>query len=185
MSTEPFIGEIKILGFDFAPQGYQTCSGQIMSIAQNTALFSLLGTIYGGNGVQTFGLPDLRGRVPIGQGTGPGLPSYSMGQIGGTTSVTLNTSNIPAHVHTLNAVVVKLKASSANADETGPDGNFPANTAGASYSGNGATPNVFTGGTTVSGTTDLTGSNAPFGILNPYLTINYSIAINGIFPSRN
>ncbi|MEO8235633.1 MAG: tail fiber protein [Flavobacterium sp.] len=185
MSTEPFIGEIKILGFDFAPQGYQTCSGQIMSIAQNTALFSLLGTTYGGNGVQTFGLPDLRGRMPIGQGTGPGLPSYSMGQVAGTTSITLITPNMPAHVHTLNAAVVKLKASTANADETGPDGNFPANTAVSSYSGNGATPNIFTGGATVSGTSDITGSNSPIGILNPYLTINYSIAIYGIFPSRN
>lgn len=185
MSTEPFIGEIKIFGFNFAPRGYQTCQGQILSIAQNTALFSLLGVNYGGNGQTTFGLPDLQGRAPIGQGQGLGLPSYTIGQKAGTNSVTLGTGNLPAHVHTLNNVVVKLKASSANADETGPDGNFPANTAGASYSGNGATPNVFTGGTTVSGTTDPTGSTLPIDITNPYLTINYSIALEGIFPSRN
>ncbi|MEO8235634.1 MAG: tail fiber protein [Flavobacterium sp.] len=185
MSTEPFIGEIKIFGFNFAPRGYLTCQGQIMSIAQNTALFSLLGTTYGGNGQTTFGLPDLQGRVPIGQGQGPGLPNYVMGQKAGVNTVTLLTSNIPAHVHTLNAVVVKQQASTANADETGPDGNFPANTAAASYSGNGATPNVFTGGATITGTTDVTGSNQPFDITNPYLTINYSIAVEGIFPSRN
>lgn len=184
MSTEPFIGEIKIFGFNFAPQGYQTCSGQILSIAQNTALFSLLGTTYGGNGQTTFGLPDLRGRVPNGQGQGPGLSLYTMGQVGGTETTTLITANIPAHIHTLNAAVVKIKASSANADESSPEGNYPATTSAASYSGSGPSNNVFTGGTAISGTTDPTGSNTPISILNPYLTINYSIAISGIFPSR-
>lgn len=80
MSTEPFIGEVKLFGFDFAPRGYQFCAGQLLSISSNTALFSLLGTTYGGNGIQTFGLPDLRGHVPIGQGQGPGLPDYEMGK---------------------------------------------------------------------------------------------------------
>ncbi|WP_163407487.1 phage tail protein [Flavobacterium ajazii] len=185
MSTEPFIGEIKIFGFDFPPRGYMSCSGQLLSIAQNTALFSLLGTVYGGNGQVTFGLPNLQGRMPIGQGQGPGLPSYVMGQLAGTTNVTLLTSNIPSHVHTLNSVVVKLQASSANADESVPEGNFPATTTTPSFSGNGATPNVFTGGTTVSGTTDATGGGLPISIMNPYLVINYSIATQGIFPSRN
>ena len=185
MSTEPFIGEIKIFGFNFAPVSYQLCSGQIMSIAQNTALFSLLGTTYGGNGQTTFALPDLRGRMPIGQGQGPGLPNYIMGQLSGTTNVTLLPSNLPSHMHTLNAVQVKLQASSGNADELSPDGNFPATASSAVYSGNGATPNVFTGGTQITGTTDIKGSNAPVSILNPYLAINYSIAIYGIFPSRN
>lgn len=184
MSTEPFIGEIKIFGFNFAPQNYLLCNGQLLSIAQNTALFSLLGTTYGGNGQSTFALPDLRGRMPIGQGQGPGLPNYSMGEVGGTTTTTLTTSNIPAHIHTLNAVTVKIKASSANADETSPDGNYFANASTALYSGGGPTSNVFSGGTVVSGTTDPTGSNAPISILNPYLSMNYSIAIYGIFPSR-
>jgi microcystin-dependent protein len=186
MSTEPFIGEIKIFGFNFPPRGYQTCQGQLLSIAQNTALFSLLGTYYGGNGQTTFGLPDLQGRAPIGQGQGPGLPSYLIGDKAGATNVTLLIPNIPAHVHTLGAAaVVKIKASSANADEPSPDGNYPATTSTASYSGSGATNNVFTGGTAVSGTTDSTGSNSPVGIMNPYLVINYSIATEGIFPSRN
>lgn len=185
MSTEPFIGEIKIFGFNFAPRGYATCQGQLLSIAQNTALFSLLGTYYGGNGQTTFALPDLQGRVPIGQGQGPGLPLYDIGQKAGTPTVTLLTSNMPAHVHTLNGVVVKLQASSGNADESVPEGNFPATSTTPSYSGNGATPNVFTGGTTVSGTTDISGASLPISIMNPYLVINYSIALQGIFPSRN
>ena len=185
MSTEPFIGEIKIFGFNFPPRGYLSCSGQLLSIAQNTALFSLLGTTYGGNGVQTFALPNLQGRMPIGQGQGAGLPSYVMGQLSGATNVSILTSNMPSHVHTLNAAVVKIQASSANADEISPDGNFPAATTAAIYSGNGATPNVFTGGTTVTGTTDIAGGSLPISILNPYLVINYSIATQGIFPSRN
>lgn len=185
MSTEPFIGEIKIFGFNFAPRGYMTCQGQLLSIAQNTALFSLLGTTYGGNGQVTFGLPDLQGRMPIGQGQGAGLPAYSMGEEAGVPNKTLLTTNIPAHIHTLNTVSVKIQASTANADEISCDGNFPATTASPSYSGAGATPNTFTGGTTVSGTTDITGSGLPFSIMNPYLVINYSIATEGIFPSRN
>ncbi|PXY38684.1 phage tail protein [Flavobacterium cheongpyeongense] len=185
MSTEPFIGEIKIFGFDFAPRGYMSCSGQLLSIAQNTALFSLLGTTYGGNGVQTFGLPNLQGRMPIGQGQGPGLPLHVMGEAAGTPNVTLLTSNIPSHIHTLSNVSVKIKASSGNADESIPEGNFPATTINPTYSGNGPSPNVFTGGTTVSGTTDITGGSIPLSIMNPYLVINYSIATQGIFPSRN
>lgn len=185
MSFEPFIGEIKIFGFNFSPVGHQICQGQIMSIAQNTALFALLGTIYGGNGQTTFALPDLRSRVPIGQGQGGGLPNYIIGEAAGTSTATLLLSNLPQHMHTLSNISVKIKASSQNADESVPEGNFPATTTSPSYSGNGATPNVFTGGTTVSGSTDVTGGNIPFSIMNPYLTINYCIATEGIFPSRN
>ncbi|MCO6173924.1 tail fiber protein [Flavobacterium sp. NRK F10] len=185
MSTEPFIGEIKLFGFNFAPKGHMLCAGQIMSIAQNTALFSLIGTTYGGNGQTTFALPDLQGRMPIGQGQGPGLPDYSMGEIGGHTTVTLLTSNIPPHTHSLNSTRVLLQASTDNADELSPAGNFPATATSAIYSGNGATPNVYTGGARLTGTTDITGSGIPVNVLNPYLTINYSIAIYGIFPSRN
>lgn len=185
MSTEPFIGEIKILGFNFAPRGYQTCSGQILSISTNTALFSLLGTYYGGNGQTTFALPDLRGRMPIGQGQGPGLPDYVLGEVAGTPTVTLLTSNMPAHVHTLNAVSAKLKASSGLADESSANGNFLATSSTSIYSGNGATPGIYTGQVEVSGSTDTSGSNLPISIMSPYLVINYSIATEGIFPSRN
>lgn len=186
MSTEPFIGEIKIFGFYFPPRGYMTCQGQILSIAQNTALFSLIGTTYGGNGQTTFALPDLQGRMPIGQGQGPGLPNYNIGQKSGQTTVTLISSNLPAHIHTLGGNAhVMIKASSDTADENSPVGNYPAIANSPLYTGNGASPNTFTGGTQVTGSTDPTGSNIPLSIMNPYLTINYSIATVGIFPSRN
>lgn len=185
MSTEPFIGEIKIFGFNFAPRGYMLCAGQIISIAQNTALFSLIGTIYGGNGQTTFALPDLQGRMPIGQGSGPGLPSYTIGERSGHTTVTLISTNLPAHIHTLVSAQVKLQANSGNADELSPDGNFPATASNAVYSGSGPSAGVYTGGAQITGSTDPTGSNYPFDIMNPYLAINYSIAIVGIFPSRN
>jgi microcystin-dependent protein len=184
MSTEPFIGEVKLLGFYFAPKGYMTCQGQILSIAQNTALFSLIGTTYGGNGQTTFALPDLQGRMPIGQGQGPGLPSYQMGEVGGMPTTTIISANMPPHVHTLNSARVQIMASTANAGEQSPDGTYPATTGTAAYSDS-PTANTFTGGTVVSGTTDVTGSGMPINIMNPYLCMNYSIAVQGIFPSRN
>jgi microcystin-dependent protein len=184
MSTEPFIGEVKLFGFNFAPKGYQTCQGQILSIATNTALFSLLGTIYGGNGQTTFALPDLQGRAAVGQGQGPGLPSYVMGEKAGNTTVTILTSNMPAHIHTMNSARVLLQASTANADGQSPEGAYPATASTAIYTDT-PTANVYTGGAVVSGTTDITGSGMPISIVNPYLCMNYSIAIQGIFPSRN
>ena len=184
MSTEPFIGEVKLFGFNFAPKGYATCQGQILSIASNTALFSLLGTTYGGNGQTTFALPDLQGRVPIGQGQGPGLPNYSMGEVSGTVSTSLLTSNIPPHVHTLNSVRVQIRATADVATEQSPQSNYPASTTAANYSDTPGT-NVYTGGAVVTGTTDITGGGLPFSILNPYLCMNYSIALQGIFPSLN
>ncbi len=186
MSTEPFIGEVKLFGFQFAPKSYMQCNGQILSIASNTALFSLLGTTYGGNGTTTFALPDLRGRMPIGQGTGPGLPSHSMGEVAGTTSVTLLTSNLPAHVHTVNNVRVNLKVNSTIADSGTAAGAYPG-TSNTNVWAESSTGGQFMAAdeAVVSGTTDITGSNAPIGIMNPYLVMNYSIAIYGIFPSRN
>lgn len=185
MSTEPFIGEIKLFGFNFAPKMYMFCYGQILAISSNTALFALLGTTYGGNGQTTFALPDLRGRMAIGQGTGPGLPSYSLGEVSGTPSVTLLSSNLPAHMHGLHSAQVKLQASTDTADEQAAAGNFPATASASVYSGNGPTPNTFTGGATLGGTTDISGSNLPVSVMNPYLVLNYSIATYGIFPSRN
>jgi len=184
MSTEPFIGEVKLFGFNFAPKGYATCQGQILSIAQNTALFSLLGTVYGGNGQTTFALPDLQGRVAVGQGQGPGLPEYSIGEKAGTPNVTLLTANMPSHVHTLNGMRVNIKAASTPADLQSPEGVYPAATSSAIYTDT-PTPNVFMGAPSVTGTTDISGGSQPFSVLNPYLCMNYSIALQGIFPSRN
>lgn len=183
MSTEPFIGEIKIFGFNFAPQNYQLCSGQLLPIAQNTALFSLLGTTYGGNGQSTFGLPDLRGRMPIGQGQGPGLPNYMMGELSGTTNVTLTTANLPAHVHPATGLTVNIPISTTGPDTASPEGAFLADTGVEIYSSL-STAGKSYGASTVSGNTGITGSSMPVSIMNPYLVVNYSIATQGIFPSR-
>jgi microcystin-dependent protein len=184
MSTEPFVGEVKLLGFYFPPLGYMTCQGQLLSIAQNTALFSLMGNYYGGDGRVTFGLPDLQGRIPVGQGTGAGLPTYDMGETGGTTNTTLLTSNLPPHVHTLNAFHIQQKASTGNADGQSPEGAYAATASTTIYT-DAPQPGIYTGRGIMSGTTDIAGSSMPMSILNPFLCMNYSIAIEGIFPSRN
>ena len=184
MSTEPFIGEIKLLAFDFAPRNYQPCGGQLMSIAQNAALFSLLGTLYGGNGIQTFGLPDLRGRIPIGQGNGRGLPVHSMGELAGTTSITLTTQNLPMHNHAATGITVNLPVSTGGGDASSPQNSYLADK-GTEVFSSVSTPGANYGSLSVSGQTNIAGSNIPFEIMNPYLVMNYSIAINGIFPSRN
>jgi microcystin-dependent protein len=186
MSTEPFIGEVKLLGFQFPPRGYALCQGQSMSIAEYSALFALIGTTYGGNGVTTFNLPDLQGRVPIGQGAGPGLPDYSMGEAAGSPTVTLISSNLPAHIHTLNSMRVKLKVNSAIADSGTGASSYPG-TSGSNVWSESSTPGAFMAAdeAVVSGSTDPAGSGYPVSIMNPYLVMNYSIAIEGIFPSRN
>lgn len=184
MSTEPFIGEIKIFGFDFAPRGYMSCSGQLLSIAQNTALFSLLGTMYGGNGQVTFGLPDLQGRVAKGQGQGAGLSSYVMGQKAGVSSVTLLTSNLPAHIHTANGITASLPVSSELGTVDSPTGKYLAQAPMDMYA-TAATAGKNYGALAASGTTGITGASTPFSVENPYLVVNYSIATQGIFPSRN
>lgn len=185
MSTEPFIGEIKIFGFQFSVLGYDYCNGQLYSIAENTALFSLLGTSYGGDGQVTFALPDLQGRVPIGQGQGPGLPYFSIGEQAGSETVTLLTSNLPAHIHTVNAARVQLPVNNLIADIGEPaSAYFGKNDANQVYAEN-PTPGTAMAPLNISGSTDPNGSNAPVPIMNPYLVINYNIAIEGIYPSRN
>ncbi len=186
MSTEPFIGEVKILGFQFPPRGYMHCSGQTMSIAEYTALFSLIGTTYGGNGTTTFNLPDLQGRVPINQGTGPGLSDYTLGEAAGAVSATLLSSNMPAHIHTINNVKVSLKVNSTIADSGTAVGAYPG-TSNTNVWAESSTPNQFMAPdiAVATGSTDVIGSSMPFSIANPYLVMNYSIAVEGIFPSRN
>ncbi|MBC3788354.1 phage tail protein [Spirosoma utsteinense] len=171
---EPFIGQIIMFGGNFAIRGYAICSGQLMSIAQNTALFSILGTTYGGNGQTTFGLPDLRGRVPIGQGQGPGLPNFTLGQLAGTTSVTLNSSNMPIHNHSLVAVTETGNVAS-------PQNAFLAATGALDPEYRASGSNVAMAPQSIGNA----GSSQPFSIMPPYLTINYLIALEGIYPSRN
>ncbi|MCW3107835.1 MAG: Microcystin dependent protein [Segetibacter sp.] len=176
--AEPFIGQITMFAGNFAPRGWALCNGQLLSISQNTALFSILGTTYGGNGQTTFALPDLRSRVPIHPGQGPGLSPYSLGQQGGSETVTLNTNQMPAHYHTLNA-------SSADSTETSPTNHVLAET----YDPN--TLNSLNSYATAANTNlspasiGMAGGSQPHENTQPYTCVNYIIALEGIFPSRN
>jgi microcystin-dependent protein len=170
-----YLGQIMALGFPFAPRNFAFCSGQILSISQNAALFSLLGTTYGGNGTTTFQLPDLRGRTPIGGGyAAPGLSMTSLGEVGGTEAVTLLSTQIPMHLHTVNGTT-------ASGATRNPNGAIYASTTSALHSSYG-------GGTTVPlhpATLAVTGGSQPHTNMQPYLVINFSIALSGIYPSRN
>ena len=165
---EPFIGQIQLFGFNFNPRGWAKCDGQLLPISQNTALFSLLGTTYGGDGRTTFALPDLRGRFPTSQGTGPGLSGRSIGQKSGTESNTLNANNLPPHTHQMRG------NEEGNTDD--PTGNVVAGDGTNAFSN---ISNVDMGATSITGNSD-TVNNMP-----PYLVLNYCIALTGIFPSRN
>lgn len=182
--SEPFIGEIKMVGFNFAPRGYAQCNGQLMSIAQNTALFSLLGTMYGGDGRVTFGLPSLQGRCPIHQGSGSGLTPRVMGEMGGTENVTLNTSEMPAHVH---SVSMAPACSIDDAETANPVGGYPAipNSPGGAVNAFASSPTSgrLMGSTTT--TSSVAGSSIPHPNMPPFLVVNFVIATQGIFPSRN
>ncbi|MCB0648973.1 MAG: phage tail protein [Saprospiraceae bacterium] len=167
---EPFIGQVIIFGGNFAIRGYAMCNGQLLSIAQNTALFSILGTTYGGDGRTTFGLPDLRGRVAMHYGQGPGLSPYNLGEIGGTQSRTLVVGNLPPA-----SVSIPASTNAATSDE--PSGLVIASNGGNLYN---ATANTFLAPGSLQG-----GSSQPFSILQPYLCLTYLIALVGIFPSRN
>jgi microcystin-dependent protein len=178
--SEPFLGMIMIVPYNFAPRGWAFCNGQILPIAQNTALFSLLGTTYGGNGQTTFALPDMRGRASLSSGQGPGLSSYDLGQVGGTESTTITINQMPTHNHTY---VPRQAASGNAADNANPDGAFPAKAGVDMYTG--TTDGTFMGSPTAVQTTGNAGGSQPTSILQPYLVLNYCIALEGIFPSRN
>jgi microcystin-dependent protein len=178
----PDLAMIFLFGSDFAPTGYLYCSGQLLAISTNTAVFSLLGTTYGGNGTSNFALPDLRGRVAIGQGQGPVTSNYVLGQSSGVETVTLTTSQIPSHSHLVNV-------------NSGLGGAAPGTTtylAGGLSTGSGPNAsvlNIYTASapnaTINTGTVATTGGGQPFSILQPYLALSYIIAMNGVFPTRN
>ena len=173
--SDPFLGEIRLFPYNFAPRGWAFCNGQIMAISQNTALFSLLGTTYGGNGTTNFALPDLRGRVAVSSGQGPGLSSYVLGQQSGSENTTLLQAQMPAHSHT-----VSPAANDAAASVTRPGGAVMARVSTAIYAGAGD------GSTTMAAsTTSNTGGNQPHTNIQPLLVLNYCIALQGIFPSRS
>lgn len=169
--SDQFVAEIRIVGFNFPPTGWAFCDGQILPISQNNALFSLLGTMYGGDGKSTFALPNLQGSAPLQAGQGPGLSDRWVGETGGTTSVTLILSELPAHTHL-------MLASNEPADENDPHNGVYANTSewgdayGSTVSASGASMLAPAGG------------SLPHNNMQPYLTLNYIIALQGIFPPR-
>ncbi|MGL4234149.1 MAG: phage tail protein [Casimicrobium sp.] len=169
--SDPFIGEIKTVGFTFAPRGWAECNGALFPIAQNSALFSLLGVNFGGNGVSTFALPDLRNRVPIGQFQGPGLSPYAIGEVVGQATVTLDTATTPAHTHTIGV-------SASNADRSNAQGNRFGVSADPIYSSAAPNATLATGGVTTSG------GSQPHNNIMPSLVLRYIIALQGIYPSR-
>lgn len=171
---DPFIGQIQTFGFNFAPNGWARCEGQLLAISSYSALFSLLGTTYGGNGFSTFALPDLRGRVMISPGSGPGLSSYVWGQKSGAENVTLTTLNLPSHNHSLNA-------SSSNGTVNTPAGKVLANTGFFDNEYGDSASLVAMDNTSIGNT----GSNQSFDIRQPYLAVYTCIALVGLFPSRS
>lgn len=173
--AEPFIGEIRMFGFNFAPRGWAACDGQFIPINQNSALFSLLGTIYGGDGRTTFALPDLRSRMPLHYGQGPGLSSRSIGSKSGAETTTLTASNLPPHSHT-------IAVSSDVGNSTSPVGNIPAvpNDGESNFVDPAGQPAISNNATNVSG-----GGGQSFNNMPPYLAVNFCIALTGIFPSRS
>ena len=173
-AQEPFIGEIRMFAGNFAPRGWAKCEGQLLQISQYSALFSLLGTRYGGDGSTTFALPDLRGRVAIGSGTGPGLTPHPLSQRAGSETNMLTVTNLPAHNHSINAVT-------ADGNTSVPGGNLPAGTKllDKEYSDTTATTSM--NATMVSST----GGGEAVNNMQPYLTVTYIIALQGVFPSAN
>lgn len=173
--SDPFVGEIRIVGFNFAPVGWAFCNGQILSIAQNQALFSLLGTTYGGDGITTFALPNLQSRVPVHSGQGSGLSDYNLGQTGGTETVVLNIPEIPEHGH-------PLYATNLVANSSKPDAAFIAvESGGALGFCETETPNA----TMHTNSIGSNGKSQGHANIQPYLTLNFIIALQGIFPSRS
>lgn len=169
---DPFVAEIRIFGFNFAPRGWAFCNGKLMAISQNTALFSLLGTTYGGDGKSTFALPDLQGRSPMFYGQGPGLSYRDIGETAGEETVTLLQTEIPAHSHALNGV-------NDSGLQSNPGGAFPAR-ANIYKSNPGGSPLVQMNFSAVAPT----GSSQPHNNMQPYLTLNMCIALQGVFPPR-
>ncbi|WP_010226110.1 phage tail protein [Pseudomonas donghuensis] len=178
--SEPFLGEIKMFGGNFAPRGYAICEAQILPIAQNAALFSILGTAFGGNGQNTFGLPDLRGRTAVGTGQGPSLSQIDLGEVGGVENVTLTYNQLPSHRHT------QVISTVGGTSDVGNETMYLARAADTGGNAMNIYGSDLAGATTLSpNSLSAAGGGQPFGNRNPYLGITYIIALEGIFPSRN
>jgi len=177
-----YLGEICVFGFNFNPRDWQLCAGQTINISQNAALFALLGTYYGGNGTSTFGLPNLQGRAALhaAGGPGPGLPAYTMGDMEGVESVTITLNNMPAHSHN---VSIQVNGNNSGGSSTTAPNQFPAGTGDGTNAYNNST-NATMAGATVSALANA-GAGLPFSNLQPYLVMNYCIAMAGQFPTRS
>jgi len=177
--ANPFVAEIRIYPFNFAPKGWAFCNGQLMSISQNTALFSLLGTTYGGDGKSNFGLPNIQGSAPMHPGQGPGLSLHDLGETGGSDTMTLLTSEMPSHTHTISCI---------DGPRAGGQSGQPGN---ATLVKTGGVPaNAYTSGasqnqTMAANMVGIMGGNLPHNNLMPYLTLNFCIALQGVYPPRS
>ena len=189
---EAFLGMIASFGFNYAPRGWALCAGQLLAIQENSALFALLGTQFGGNGTNNFQLPDLRGRVMVGQGQGNGLTNRFMGEMAGSELTAISQNNMPAHTHSadLSGVSVTVKVSSSVSSSTSPTGRNL--TLGASdgskiYSASAPDTALNIGGNGLAGSINnsMAGGSIPVNNMQPYLVVNQCIALMGIFPSRN
>ena len=180
--ADPFVAEIRIFPFTFAPRGWAFCDGQLLPLSQNTALFSLLGTTYGGNGKSNFALPNMQGSVPMQQGQGPGLSVRDLGEIGGVETVTLLQSETPIHTHT-------MQVSSQDASTASPTGAYPAKGLWDAGTGGGLAGSFVpqgAGAITQANLQEISvaGGSLPHNNMQPYLTLNFCIALQGVFPSR-
>jgi microcystin-dependent protein len=179
---DAILGSVLLFGGNFAPRNWALCQGQILAISQNTALFSLLGTVYGGDGRTTFALPDLQGRAVISQGAGPGLSDYVLGEVGGAETTTLLTIQLPVHSHPVNMTITPGSSTAATTALPTTAVYAPDGGGNPAYSGSPTNPMAPYSATLVTG---ITGSSIPFGNRNPYLGITYMICTSGIFPARN
>ena len=184
-SMEPFIGQIMQFAGDFAPRGWALCNGQLLAINDNQALFSIVGTIYGGDGRTTFGLPDLRGRAAMHEGSGPGLSTARLGSKGGRETVTINVTQLPSHTHT-HTYDPLINCDGENASTTSPSGTLLA-TGEETYSPSTATPTATMHDDSITGdlTIDNAGGNQPTDVRQPYTVVNFIIALQGVYPSRS
>ena len=183
---DSYISTIMLFGCNFAPRGWQMCNGQILSIAQNTALFSLLGTTFGGNGQTTFALPDFRGRAPMHWGQGQGLSNRALGEAGGFEATTMTSTQMPAHTHAAVATST-LYAETAQSTVRNPQGNMFGTPTAPIYCAPDPAANRAMGPDTVATTVTLaaTGGGQPLAIMQPYLAVTFCICTEGLFPSRN
>ncbi len=189
-SADPFMGSIDYVGFNFAPRNWATCDGQLIPISSNSALFALLGTNFGGDGRTTFALPDMRGRVPVHVGQGPGLQSYRLGQRGGIEMTQLSVANMPAHKHDATATSTSsLKAVNAAGNEGRPGGNAIAKSSAGDSNFSSTAPSADMNAGSVATTTTVTeqpaGGGQAFSNMQPYTVLNCIVALQGVFPPRN